>query len=146
MTSFVLETTKSKDLMETPLQKLNRHISYANFLNQPLTLGMFVPCDDDGNVLDEPLNYKDWLKKSVGVPYILDLSQYEEYQKAQSKVIFSPVTFKQVKSQDDTKFYIVGNTQVFNLSKDNKNLYWHHYSVECLPSDFDESIDLAVSF
>ena len=26
---------------------------YANFLNQPLTLGMFVPCDEDGNVLED---------------------------------------------------------------------------------------------
>lgn len=29
-------------------------INYANFLSQPLTLGMFVPCDEAGNVLDAP--------------------------------------------------------------------------------------------
>lgn len=28
---------------------------YARFLKQPLTLGMFVPCDESGNVLKNPL-------------------------------------------------------------------------------------------
>jgi len=31
-----------------------RRSKYDEFLEQPLTLGMFVPCDLDGNVLEEP--------------------------------------------------------------------------------------------
>lgn len=31
-----------------------RILKYANFLKQPLILGMFVPCDENGNVLEEP--------------------------------------------------------------------------------------------
>jgi hypothetical protein len=34
----------------------NEIINYANFLKQPLTLGMFVPCDEDGNVLGKEPN------------------------------------------------------------------------------------------
>ena len=40
----------------------NKCINYANFLKQPLTLGMFIPCDLDGNVLEEPFNYEYFLK------------------------------------------------------------------------------------
>ena len=29
-------------------------INYANFLKQLLKLEMFVPCDEDGNVLEKP--------------------------------------------------------------------------------------------
>lgn len=32
----------------------NKCRDYANFLKQPLTLGMFVPCDEGGNVLEQP--------------------------------------------------------------------------------------------
>lgn len=35
---------------------LNRIDLYANFLSQPLTLGMFVPCDEDGNALKMPID------------------------------------------------------------------------------------------
>ena len=31
--------------------------NYAKFLKQPLTLGMFVPCDEDGNVMEEPNHF-----------------------------------------------------------------------------------------
>ena len=53
MTDFVLKTSKSKDLMKTPLQKLNGHFIYAKFLKQLLEIWMFVPCDENGNVLEE---------------------------------------------------------------------------------------------
>lgn len=33
---------------------------YAEFLDQPLTLGMFVPCDEDGEVLEVPPRSNDW--------------------------------------------------------------------------------------
>jgi len=29
--------------------------NYAKFLSMPLTLGMFIPVDEDGNVLEEPI-------------------------------------------------------------------------------------------
>jgi hypothetical protein len=34
--------------------------AYANFLNQSLTLRMFIPCDLEGNVLTNPIDNKDW--------------------------------------------------------------------------------------
>ena len=62
------------------------------FLKQPLKLEMFVPCDEDGNVLEEPINYKTWAelhfnngKKEKGTYGFLE---HEKYQQAKEKVLF----------------------------------------------------------
>ncbi|MCJ8153238.1 hypothetical protein MKJ01_05615 [Chryseobacterium sp. SSA4.19] len=57
MMDFVLEQ-KQKTTSETDYAKpLKLIFNYANFLKQPLTLGMFVPCDENGNVLEKPENF-----------------------------------------------------------------------------------------
>lgn len=63
-------------------------LRYANFVSQKPELWMFIPCDEDGNVLEEPKNYKEWLRKALNTPYELDLYKYEQYQRSQSKVLF----------------------------------------------------------
>lgn len=67
-------------------------LRYANFVSQKPELWMFVPCDEDGNVLEEPEQYNSWLnKKSIDwgkVPFNIDLHTFEKYQQAQSKVLF----------------------------------------------------------
>jgi hypothetical protein len=50
MTDFVLEQDTNWSYKNTIVSIRD----YANFLKQPLELWMFVPCDSDGNVLDEP--------------------------------------------------------------------------------------------
>lgn len=60
-TDFVFDIDKyvSKDIWQFHdswiLQKLNTIERYAKFLKQPIELWMFVPCDEDGNVLEEPM-------------------------------------------------------------------------------------------
>jgi hypothetical protein len=63
MTDFVLTpmlTLVSKKVLDKlePYQYHNyshsMNIKYAKFLKQPLELWMFVPCDEGGNVLEEP--------------------------------------------------------------------------------------------
>jgi hypothetical protein len=63
MTDFVLECSNESILNLTFEESLKKSIKitkeifeYANFLRQPLKLEMFVPCDEDGNVLEEPKN------------------------------------------------------------------------------------------
>ncbi len=53
MTDFVLQQHKES---ETNGQYIRTTFKYANFLKRPLTLGMFVPCDLEGNVLKNPNN------------------------------------------------------------------------------------------
>lgn len=48
MVQFTLQLAESKEV------KLSKLVNYAKFLSQPLTLSMFVPCDDEGNVIEEP--------------------------------------------------------------------------------------------
>lgn len=45
MTDFVLQDKSMSGLSIA---------NYANFLKQPLELWMFAPCDEDGNILEEP--------------------------------------------------------------------------------------------
>ena len=58
MVDYVLEQPKTITSTFVDLIKVkNSHIkiiNYANFLSMPLTLSMFVPVDEDGNVLEQP--------------------------------------------------------------------------------------------
>lgn len=89
MTQFVLEQSKAQfedsgdeshihnEWSNYMAIKLDRIEGYANFLQQPLTLGMFVPCDLDGNVIE--------------LEYHID--QYnqgfkDKYQQAKERVLF----------------------------------------------------------
>jgi hypothetical protein len=59
MTEFVLlskgilksDNEESRTLKNTSFDSI---VKYAEFLKQPLTLGLFVPCDEKGNPLPEP--------------------------------------------------------------------------------------------
>lgn len=63
---------------------------YAEFLSQPLTLGMFVPCDEDGNVLDKPSMFELWTGNNIeeGRPLNTDGLLCKQYQAAKERVIF----------------------------------------------------------
>lgn len=77
---------------------------YAKFLSQPLTLGMFVPCDLVGNVLSEPMfdpsNEQYWASAQF------------EYERAKDRVLFEGFTVEEgmLKYNDgDTPFITRGN-------------------------------------
>ena len=60
---------------------ITRTKKYSTFLKQPLKLEMFVPCDDEGNVLDKP---------QIDNENFSTLKPFErnEYQQAKEKVLF----------------------------------------------------------
>ena len=68
MTDFVLEQEKEFNCQNTKgreceLQKrYNNIFHYANFLKQPLELWMFVPCAENGNVLEYDNEMPIWVK------------------------------------------------------------------------------------
>lgn len=85
MTDFVLEQEKHRHrqpITESKLTSYDKIVKYANFLKQPLKLEMFVPCDEDGNVLEEDL-----FKNN---PNISTLKPYERVvlEKAEENVLF----------------------------------------------------------
>jgi len=78
MTDFVLEqeqpTYLEKEEFEDVFYKIH---NYAKFLKQPLELRMFVPCDENGNVLEKPN------AGMFGYDHV-----YNNYNKAQERVLF----------------------------------------------------------
>lgn len=89
MTAFVIEYYSNEGYAD--LQILSLMKNYANFLKQPLMLGMFVPVDSNGNVLKEPKNYISWksLKHNDGTRGdVSGFEEYDEYQKAEQDCLF----------------------------------------------------------
>ena len=81
MTDFVLEQGKKPNNSDFRQRFVVKVLNYANFLKQPLTLGMFVPCDDDGNVLE--------FKERHNCINEIEFDQkLLDFQDAKSKVIF----------------------------------------------------------
>ena len=90
MTDFVF----SQNTQNTSARRLSEIIGYATFLKQPLTLEMFVPCDEDGNVLEKPS--KDMWDKFINSEFGSFDESYTycfHYQEAESKVIFKGFVF-----------------------------------------------------
>ena len=88
MTSFVLQ----RDI--TDIKQRDSIVKYANFLKLPLKLEMFVPCDEDGNVLEEPKieeEYVDERTTQIFAQYQYDLD------KAKEKVLFEGIPIAQAK-------------------------------------------------
>ena len=86
MTDFVLEQSevlKHKDDCE--FAYLVR--KYATFLKQPLKLEMFMPCDEKGNILQEPERYERRISFD-DVDYSYYKKEVAEYINARKKVLF----------------------------------------------------------
>ncbi len=88
MTEFVLEQWEFAGKEE--IQKYYSIAKYAYFLNQPLSLGMFVPTDENGNVLEQPK------AGMFGYEHI-----YNNYNKAKENVLFEGV---EILKDDDVNY------------------------------------------
>ncbi len=97
MTDYVLKQNKLLKNASDAYDQYCKIVNYANFLKQPLKLEMFVPCDEDGNVLEMPVNYDIWLElhnKNVdGEKGTIGFLLHEEYEKAKEKVLFDNFKF-----------------------------------------------------
>ena len=86
MTDFVI-TQWSIDLTKTQRERVS---NYANFLKQPLKLERFIPCDDEGDVLEVPTNYEMRLLNMM--------TEYNDevytYYQAKEKVLFEGIEFR----------------------------------------------------
>ena len=114
MTDFVLK--QSERIMNCELTHLESHhqiVDYSNFLKQPLKLEMFVPCDENCNVLEEPEKYG-WLQ-NVGSRNSYATEQEcidcETFHLAKEKVLFE--RFELVKTSGDYKSIKFNDLEVF---------------------------------
>ena len=76
MTDYVLEQWELAGTKE--LQKYYNIAKYAYFLKQPLELWMFVPVDENGDVLEN-------LESSITAP---DLDEWKKFKQAKERCLF----------------------------------------------------------
>ena len=91
MTDFVLEQVKNakyEEFHQVNETFVNKVINYAKFLKQPLKLWMFVPCDENSNVLEHPKNYH----KNIVIDELKRIDNYnnliKEYEQAKERCLF----------------------------------------------------------
>ncbi len=137
MTDYVLEQWNLAGIEE--LQKYYSIAKYAYFLKQPLTLGMFIPCDENGNVLEEPKNLV-WQKDDVCISVNGKIENNNEYinklHQAKSKVIFEGV---EVRFNNCKEFKFQSETINFIIDKETSieyNCYYKNYIV-CFDNNRD---------
>ena len=89
MTDFVLVTYKNAPIEEYDKVNetfVNKVINYSEFLKTPLSLGMFVPYDEIGNILNKPEFYTNILNSDQEIKKL-------KYEEAKEKVIFEGFAF-----------------------------------------------------
>jgi hypothetical protein len=90
LTKYVLSKAYKSNIIiymhpESSSSQIDKIEKYANFLNLSLTKGMFVPCNEDGNVLEEPILSNYAYKFDDARRFKKDL---EHYQQAKEQVFF----------------------------------------------------------
>lgn len=97
---------------------LKRIRNYTEFLKQPLTLGMFVPCDKEGNVLEKPRAYSNFTSYNKGVlkenhPKVY--KECEQYQEAKERVLFEGISKSEFDNAEHQKFKTVEDLLNFSF-------------------------------
>ncbi len=100
---------------ESPEVELFYHRVYATFMEDKPKLWMFVPCDEEGNVMEEPMRVFDGAESDPELIYQNELAEYRE---AEQKVIFEG--FKIEKSSDDDIYFLRLNNKAFSIISYNK--------------------------
>ena len=121
MTDFVIEAEKIVTLKCWAFGTFYLNtIDHAKFLQQTPTLGMFVPTDKEGNVLEKPIWRSRYLAGASPFMNIDEILTCQQYQQAEQRVIFDGWEFLK-KSEGGTTlineehgliwFYYDGNIQ-----------------------------------
>lgn len=94
MTDFILKIDKivkqydDQDIDDWSLNCFSVIENYAKFLKQPLQLGFFVPCDENGNVLEEPKRWNDYLQFPDSFDGNKEWGELYNYELAIERVLF----------------------------------------------------------
>ena len=107
--------------------------NYATFLKLPLKLEMFVPCDEDGNVLEEPKieeEYVDEHTTQIFAQYQYDLD------KAKEKVLFEGFKIYDYKLN---VFFYLGRRKTLSYDKKRKDFI----TIGLLPETVEDLINIS---
>ena len=121
MTDFVLEQLNEQNSRTKPMREVfNSLEKYAKFLKQPLKLEMFVPCDEDGNVLGEPEIYSQWVCENFNDELENEerINQCKDYHQAKEKVLFEGFKIYDYKLN---VFFYLGRRKTLSYDKKRKD-------------------------
>lgn len=101
-------------------EALKQIFSYAEFLKQPLKLEMFVPCDEDENVLGEPEIYSQWVRENFNDELENEerINQCKDYHQAKEKVLFEGFKIYDYKLN---VFFYLGRRKTLSYDKKRKD-------------------------
>ena len=104
MTDFVLQAVQTPNVNEAICweqteARLQKIYQYSLFLKQPLKLEMFIPCDEDGNILITPTEFN-------------PIYWSEQYKKAKENVLFEGF---EVKNHSNFKKSIGTKSNIFHV-------------------------------
>ena len=88
--------------------------NFDNFLEQQLKLEMFVPCDEEGDILEEPTNYEKRLLNMM-TEYNDEIYRYEQ---AKEKVLFEGFKIYDYKLN---VFFYLGRKKTLSYDKKRKD-------------------------
>ena len=115
MTDFVLEFGKESNRCNYE-QAYDKISTYANFLKQALELWMFVPCDEEGRILEEKSFFA-----SKDKDYIFESDTFDKYQQAKERCLFEG--FFNTTESPQYKMYIQNGMQaVFYIARKSNTL------------------------
>ncbi len=98
MTDFVFNQINQKQSVSEFKESVKK---YAELLKQPLNLGMFIPCDLDGNPVDS------YFYNQFHTGHLVSDEEYKEvekYHEAKSRVIFEGFEVKRTFVSDGTYY------------------------------------------
>ena len=134
MTDFVLEQLNEQNSITKPMREVfNSLEKYATFLRQPLKLEMFVPCDEDGNVLEEPKIKEEEIDEHTTQIF----AQYQyDLDKAKEKVLFEGFKIYDYKLN---VFFYLGRRKTLSYDKKRKDFI----TIGLLPETVEDLINIS---
>ena len=111
--------------------------NYDALLKQPLQLGLFVPCDENGNVWEEPKRWNDYLHFPDSFDGNKEWGELYNYELAIERLLFKGFEFvKNINLSGLLPFSrFVKNDEYWNIQFLNRN-------IESLIIEFDDKIEL----
>ena len=93
MTELVWDSVEEHQVNDVSVDVcFNTICKYAKLLQTPLSLSMFIPCNEKGEPMEEPMDYVDFLvllkEDKIGIYEKAWYRECQEYRKALDKVLF----------------------------------------------------------
>lgn len=122
MTDYVSEIEDYVEQSRNNERACELMFRYKDFLKQPLTLGMFVPCDQSGNVLEDMgvVNRDHYFNEEGGNIYLYQFNRRnrKKYLEAKERVLFKGLEiFKDKYHQTERTIYNINDFRVGILFK-----------------------------